>query len=112
MFFGKGDTLEQWLREKDPESFKTWDGYAMRVYAVKTKAQSQQDMLCVVLVNNNVVPFLHRVYVVTPAGKRLMKGDEELWKKFKREYLPEVFPETNLDNGEPGPILDRDSGND
>lgn len=102
MFFGNGDTLEQWLRKKDPQGFKTWDGHAMRVHAVRTKGQQQQEMICVVLVNKN--NGIHRVYVVTPNSDRVIKGDDRLWMKFQTEYLPEGSRST-LTETETGPTL-------
>lgn len=88
MFFGKGDTLEGYLRKRDAEGFKTWDGHAMRVHVVKTKAQKQNEMICVLLVNEGDI--LHRAYVVTPNSDTLMKGGVDLWTKFQVEYLPSI----------------------
>lgn len=91
MFFGKGDTLEQWLRKKDPKGFKGWDGSTMRVYAVKTREQKQQEMLCILLVNDgDDRGILHRVYVTSPNNDKVVKGGSELWNKFREEYLSAV----------------------
>ena len=90
MFFGNGETLEQWLRKKDPQGFKGWDGHEIRVHVVNTKAQKKREIICVVLVNENII--LHRAYVIDPISEKLMKGDERLLKRFYSEYLPEIFP--------------------
>ncbi len=102
MFFGKGDTLEQWLRKRDRKGFEGWDGHAMRVFAVQTKGQQQQQMICVTLVNEDNV--IHRVYVTAPNSTKLVKGGPELLDKFQSEYLPEGRRET-LTEIEAGPTL-------
>ncbi len=102
MFFGKGDTLEQWLRKRDRKGFEGWDGHAMRVHAVQTKSQQQKQMICVVLVNED--NGIHRVYVTAPESTKMVRGGAELWEKFQREYLPEGRRET-LTETESGPTL-------
>lgn len=102
MFFGKGDTLEQWLRERDKKGFEEWDGHTMRVHAVQTRGQQQQQMLCILLVSEN--NSIHRVYVTAPNSSKLVKGDATLWDKFQAEYLPEGNRET-LTETDAGPTL-------
>lgn len=103
MFFGDGDTLENFLRKKDPEGFKSWDGHAMRVHAVQTKGQAQQKMICVTLVNED--NRIHRTYIVAPNSTGMIKGETKLWLKFQSEYLPEG-PRETLTETESGSTLE------